>query len=180
MNFSCDYTKKDSYNSFDIQLDAMFYELGKNVDEDCLLLEQLIIKDLSVLKENNEKYNIGNQINSEFKQYYDYLTYVDSISSINQRNEFFTEGQLNSEGLIFLEKSKIILSKMNSYIKNDDLLKRIDLLLGIDDVQNEDGVYLKYLDYYYNGVPQNTFSYLIKNRKRDLLLIEREILTILK
>ncbi|MCS4240306.1 hypothetical protein M2306_001019 [Myroides gitamensis] len=180
MNFSCDYTKKDSYNSFDIQLDAMFYELGKNVDKDCLLLEQLIIKDLSVLKENNEKYNIGSQINSEFKQYYDYLTYVDSISSINQRNEFFTEGQLNSEGLIFLEKSKIILSKMNSYIKNDDLLERIDLLLGIDDVQNEDGVYLKYLDYYYNGVPQNTFSYLIKNRKRDLLLIEREILTILK
>lgn len=180
MNFSCGYTKKESHNTFDIQLDAMFYELGKDIDKDCLLLDQQISKDLSVLKNNNKKYDAASLINSEFKQYYNYLAYVDSVSSMNQRNEFFTEGQLSSEGLIFLERSKILVSKMKLYVKNVDLLERIDLLLGVDDVRNEDGVYLTYLDYCYNGVPQKTFSYLIKNRKRDLLLIEREILTLLK
>lgn len=29
---------------------------------------------------------------------------------------------------------------------------------------------------YYNGAPQKTFSYLLKSRKRDVLLIKRELL----
>lgn len=166
MCFSCINNQKvlEEHN-YDIRLDNLFYELGEKINKDYLLLEES-----SSFKQN---FSSNDQLNNQFDEYNAYLSYVDSMSIADNKNIFFIDGQINEEGKIFLEKSDLLVKNLKLEITNKLLLDRINLLLGVDDIKDDKGIYFNYLDYYYNGAPQKTFSYLLKSRKRDVLLIKK-------
>ena len=161
-----------------ISLDNMLFDLGKDIENDCILLrESLRTKTYSFDENANEL--IFLKIRGEIELYYDYLNDVDSISIVNNENVYYTNDDISEKGKEFIKKSSEIVKILKDEVKNDILKERIDLLLGVKDVRNEDGVYFEYLEYNYYGVPYKTFNYLTKMRKRDLLLIEKEVLEIL-
>lgn len=140
MCFSCINNQKvlEEHN-YDIRLDNLFYELGEKINKDYLLLEES-----SSFKQN---FSSNDQLNNQFDEYNAYLSYVDSMSIADNKNIFFIDGQINEEGKIFLEKSDLLVKNLKLEITNKLLLDRINLLLGVDDIKDDKGIYFNYLDY---------------------------------
>lgn len=172
---SCERRSQEDNILYDIDLDNLFFEYGNDIEKDCVLI-------IESLKDKRNDFNqketelVYLEINKELQSYYNYLNYIDSISVTNHTDFFDANEEINNEGRVFLKKSDDVVNKINNVVESDVLKHRVSLLLGVQDVRSNDGIYFNYLDYYYYGVPIKTFNFLIKMRKRDLLLIENEIL----
>lgn len=164
--------------TYDLQLDYMYYIYGKDIEKDCVFLK----KSLQVKKAT---WNIENpahwrQLDREIQSYYLYLNRLDSLSILKQENLFYTADEINTEGKLFLKKSNELIRAIEEVVdEHTDLYARINLLLGVQDIESEEekGLYFRYLDYNFLGVPPYSFNYLLKMRKRNVLLIQNELWT---
>jgi len=172
-NFSCN--DKINYENYDINLEMTFSIQEDKIREDCKILE-------AEIKEKKYDSNMRfdtllNNMNSEIENYNNYLEILTERSKAQKKNIFFSESEITEEGKIFLNKSNFIYKRLNEYSsKNEFLKKRVQILFDVKDIKDENNYYYNYLDYYYNGVPQKVFNFLIMDRKRNLLIIQKEII----
>ncbi|WP_410877702.1 hypothetical protein [Myroides sp. DW712] len=162
--------------TYDLQLDYMYHIYGKEIEKDCGFLK----KSLQVKKVNwnLETPSNWNQLDREIQAYYLYLERLDSLSRLKQENLFYTADEINTEGKLFVKKSNELMRTIEEVVdKHTVLYARIDLLLGVQDIRSEEekGLYFKYLDYNFLGVPPHSFNYLVKMRKRNVLLVQNEL-----
>lgn len=175
--YSCDRQSKTD-SKYDIQLDNMFYALGQDVEKECIFFkEDLQRKEKSIIDKGNHQFY--SQVNKDMNVYYNYLVEIDSLSLSHEENLFFTDNEINAQGKLFLKKSVAFNTQIINIIKDESIRQKINLLLSVDDVKSEENIYFNYLDYYYNGAPYKTFNFLIKNRKRNILLVKNEIICFL-
>ncbi|TDS55239.1 hypothetical protein [Myroides indicus] len=175
--YSCDRESKTD-SKYDIQLDNMFYALGQDVEKECVFFkEDLQRKEKSIIDKENHQFYF--QVNKDMNVYYNYLVEIDSLSLSHKENLFFTDNEINVQGKLFLKKSAAFNTQIINIIKDESIRQKVNLLLSVDDVKSEENIYFNYLDYYYNGAPYKTFNFLIKNRKRNILLIKNEIICFL-
>lgn len=158
-----------SFNS-----ENMLKVFGDDLDIEFNILKKEVENKEKKLKNNIEKYE-------KYKTHtYDYLEYLSSLDSfllVSDSNLFFADGRQTEVAEAFiLETNKYLLS-ISPILDNDYISLCVNKLIGLNDVQNDQGIYFRYLDYYYNGATQNTFYYLIKKRKKNVLFIQNEILT---
>ena|SRR5690554_3646531 len=114
----------------------------------------------------------------------EYLNYLENLKSKCKEvksNPFFENGKLTSEGELFVKKSSEYIKTINNLILNVDYNAKYKIvdLIELNDILTEDGIYIKYVDYYFNGTPKNLFINLINTRKRNVLVIQNEVINIL-
>ena len=165
-----------SGSSYDLQLDHMMLMYGKDIEKDIMWLKESLVlkKDSLEKRETGLKYVT---IIQDMEFYFIYLERLDSISLAQEKNLFYTNtDEITSEGKVFIKKSKELMEQFDQLAHEPFLKRRIEALLGVSDVKNEENIYFRYMDYYFLGLPPKTFNYLIKMRKRDVQLIMHEIL----
>lgn len=118
------------------------------------------------------------EINNLTHAYFQYLENLQEHCS-GERNPFFKPGRrsdVSKEGEEFLEKSAIFLSALNDLLKNDEIKDRAHLLLNVEDIKYDHEWFIVFIDFYFRGLNCTEFNLLLDYRKRDLLLIQNQIL----
>lgn len=164
-----------SEGTYDLQLDHMMLMYGKDIEKDIKWLSESIAlkKDSFEKREIELKYAA---VIRDMESYFFYLEQLDSSSLAQEKNLFYTDkDEITLEGKVFIQKSKQLMEQLDQLVHEPFLKKRIAILLGVSDVKNEENIYFNYMDYYFLGLPPKTFNYLIKMRKRDVLLIAHEL-----
>lgn len=114
----------------------------------------------------------------------EYLKFLESIELLceNSKNPFFKEGKLSKEselGIKFIIKTKALIEHINKNEISERLKQRAYILLNVEDIKYEEGEtkgFVPYLDYYFRGFDSNVIKFLILERKRNVILIQNEIL----
>lgn len=165
--FSC--TKTVEY---DVELDGMFYVLANDLEIDCEDLKK-IISYREELKLPNQKYQ---DYKDETTSYLIYLEKLDSLNQISEYGIFFDGDVATFESELFIKNTRNYLGTLHKVAIEPAIELRVNRLLGIKDVLISENVYGSYINWYFKGASKNTFRYLIINRKRNVLLIQEEIL----
>lgn len=111
----------------------------------------------------------------------DYFQYLENLQKrcSGEKNPFFESGRrsdVSKEGKEFLEKSSFFLSSLKDLLKNDEIKDRANLLLNVNDIKYDDEWFIVYIDFYFRGMDCKAFNLLLDYRKRDLLIIQNQIL----
>jgi len=154
-----------------------------------------ILKGSIIDKINSKKDSKEITLYNELTQ--DYLDYLDSVESEIRDNSseiFFDEnGQYSTKGKKFIHFAKMYSENLKGILKDKDILKRLNLVLNTNDVQQPDietnvaknnfdnnivegKVYFRYLDYYYKGLTNNQILALLSNKKKSILELESEFI----
>ena len=156
-----------------VNYDLMFGYLSTNLDKDCAVLKIIIQKQEAALNNSSNKQYY--QFKKSTEEYLNYLDQLETLSLKLNSNPFFDQNIATKHNLIFVNKSKLYLTKYEN-LKLDNLLKnRIDLLLGLEDIEIDENKFVKYMDWHFNGAELNTLRYLIRNRRRNVLILQKEV-----
>jgi len=112
----------------------------------------------------------------------EYIQYLDSIQKLctSNLNPFFYEGdeiKTTKFGDEFIIRSSQFLEELTITINDTFLRRRAINLLSVEDFKYDEEWYISYLDYHFFNTNCEAFYYMIENRKRNVLLIQNEILT---
>lgn len=122
--------------------------------------------------------NTIDEINNLIEDYFQYLENLQESCS-GGKNPFFEEGKrskVTKEGKEFIEKSSSFLDSLNDLLKNFEIKDRANLLLNVNDIKYDHEWFIVYIDFYFRGLDCREFSLLLDYRKRDLLIIQNQIL----
>lgn len=171
--FSC---KNDEHKLLSLDIDS--YRMQKKQEDYKKDINYLKLQNDSLLK-NIDLKSVMNIYDFSMK-YFSYLDSIQKLCSNDDYNPFFYKGRrgdITEIGNEFIKETNIYLSELNNAeIISPVLKERGNHLLNVEDFQYKDEWYAVYLDYYFRGVNCETFSFLIENRKRDVLVIQNQIL----
>jgi|SRR5690554_6209701 len=156
-----------------LYLEMSYGEILKSYRSD---INELKIQNINLIKKNNA--SMLTDMNDITLEYFSYLDSIQNLCIENQ-NPFFNKGkraETTQIGNEFIEKTTDYLTKLNNNLQNNHLKKRASLLLNVDDIKYDDEWFIIYIDYHFRGVSCMTFRFLIENRKRNVLIIQNEIL----
>ena len=110
-----------------------------------------------------------------------YFGYLDSIQSlcIGNQTPFFFKGEWSEETKLsqdFTQKTNSFLSKLDNNVKSPLLKKRAYFLLNVNDIKLDEQSFIMYVECYFRNVSCEAFDFFINDRKRNLLVIQNEIL----
>lgn len=163
---SCEIEKTDI-----ISQDVSFY-IQKDYQKDIEKIQKINIS----LSQATSKTIV--EINNLIDNYFDYLENLQELCS-GKKNPFFEEGErsnVSKKGKEFLEKSSFFLNSLNDLLKNFEIKDRANLLLNVNDIKYDDEWFIVYIDFYFRGLDCKEFNLLLDYRKRDLLIIQNQIL----
>lgn len=118
------------------------------------------------------------EINNLIEDYFRFIENLQEICS-GGKNPFFEVGErsnVSKEGKEFLEKSSLFLDSLNDLLTNFEIKDRANLLLNVNDIKYDDEWFIVYIDFYFRGLNCKEFNLLLDYRKRDLLIIQNQIL----
>jgi|SRR5690554_174633 len=118
------------------------------------------------------------EINNLTHTYFQYLENLQELCS-GKKNPFFEPGRrsdVSKKGNEFLEKSSLFLNSLSELLENDEIKERAHLLLNVDDIKYDDEWFIVFIDFYFRGLDCTEFNLLLDYRKRDLLIIQNQIL----
>jgi len=118
------------------------------------------------------------EINNLTNNYFQYLENLQELCS-GKKNPFFEPGRrsdVSKAGEEFLEKSSLFLNSLKDLLENDEIKDRAHLLLNVDDIKDDDEWFIVFIDLYFRGLDCAAFNLLLDYRKRDLLIIQNQIL----
>lgn len=154
------------------------------LDISFLAINKSNIKDINELKLQNNR--IVNEVNSKSIENLneismEYLNYLDSIQSLckNNQSPFFLEGNRSDAtklGQEFILKSNEFLDKLNKNIKSSTLKKRTYDLLNVNDIKIDEISSIMYVECYFRNVSCEAFDFFINERKRDVLIMQNQII----
>lgn len=156
--------------------DIIFQEVSFYVQKDYL-------KDIEIIKQINSSLSETTsdtiaEINILTNDYFQYLENLQELCS-GEKNPFFESGRrsdVSKEGKEFIEKSSFFLSSLKDLLKNSEIKERANLLLNVDDMKYDDKWFIVYIDFYFRGMDCKEFNLLLDYRKRDLLIVQNQIL----
>lgn len=156
-----------------LSLDISFNEIYKRYSKD---VDELKLLNFNLLKETND-----GSLEETNELVMDYFNFLDSIQKlcINTHNPFFYKGERSETtelGIDFIQKTDDFLMELNKNIKNQSLKKRALILLNVDNIPYDDEWIIIYLDYHFRDIDCEVFNFLLENRKRNVLLIQNEML----
>ncbi|CAH8281858.1 hypothetical protein EV196_1173 [Mariniflexile fucanivorans] len=165
--FSC---KKDEKKL--LYLDISFRTINHNNIHD---INELKLQNNKIVNETNS--NIINVLNELSVAY---LIYLDSIQSLckSDQTPFFYKGNRSEATKLsheFSRKTNEFLNKLNNNIKSSTLKKRTYSLLNVDDIKIDKASSIMYVECYFRNVSCETLDFFINERKRNVLLIQKEI-----
>lgn len=143
----------------DIENDIEFFSRNISIKED----------DLDVTNKYKTYKNITNE-------YINYLEELKQFSLNMASNPFFEKEEVTDVGKKYMKKSVQYKDEVNYLFSDDYLSEQVEILLGLNDVITQDDIYVRYIYYYFYGLPKDLFIYKINIRKRNVLIIQNEIL----
>lgn len=156
-----------------LDLDISFTIINYNVNRD---INELKLQNNKLV--NKVKFNVVNDLNNSSIAYFNYLDSIQSLCKDNQTPFFFKGERSESTKLSidFIEKTNVFLNKLNDEIKNPTLRKRMYLLLNVDDIELDEQSSIMYIESYFRNVSCEAFDFFINDRKRNVLIIQNQIL----
>lgn len=155
----------------DIIFQDVSYYIQKDYQKDIEILKQINIY-LSQTTSNDIS-----EVNSLINEYFNYIESLQE-NCLGEKNPFFEPGRrsdVSKKGKEFLQESSLFLKRLNS-LTNNGIKERVDLLFNVDDIKYDDEWFIVYIDFYFRGVDCEDFKLLLDYRKRDLLIIQNQIL----
>ena len=110
----------------------------------------------------------------------EYFTYLEKIEKdvLRKGNVIFFENYFYSlEGKNYEKRARKFKSEMGKFTNSTNLIKRLNLVFGMNDVKGENNLYIRYLDNYFRGFPKIQSSAFVNSKKRKVLEFENELIT---
>ncbi|WP_372474781.1 hypothetical protein AB4865_05825 [Capnocytophaga sp. ARDL2] len=156
----------------EINHDNLFIEYAKKEKSDFDFLQQEILE-IEKSKRTTEGYE-------NFKQKTeDYITYLDEIiekTTVENSNPFFQNDQEIAESKNFMNLTKEYLSCFEKFELSSTSKLRIEKLLGVHDVPIGENSFALYMYWYFNGYSPKMVVFQLEKRKRDVLLVKKDVL----
>lgn len=156
----------------DIVFQGVSFYMQKNYQKD---IEKIRKSNFSLSQTTS---NTVNEINNLIDDYFQYIENLQKSCS-GGKNPFFEEGKrskVTKEGKEFIEKSSSFLDSLNDLLKNFEIKDRANFLLNVNDIKYDHEWFIVYIDFYFRGLDCRDFNLLLDYRKRDLLIIQNQIL----
>src|SRR5690554_1533078 len=160
------------YNKYSLNYENVFYEFGNDLEKEKAHLMKTI--------EENELKIQSNPLYIDYKtstdEYLEYLDELDSIIINSEYNVFFTSSTPTEENDRFIANSNNYVKNIYNIATDENSRIRINYLLGVEAYLTEDDLHVKYIDWYFKGASEGICRFLIRKRKRDVLIIQNDIL----
>lgn len=177
----------DAANKNDNSCDIAFEILNKENTQYNLYLSENIH---NILLQNKDNPDVL-RYDSLTREYLDYIAHIENEIIEKSSIVFFEKENYSSKGKEFINATKSYQTEIEKLVKNENLKKRINLILNTNDVQspidkneiarkNESGeiipgkVYIKFLDYYFRGFSKHQTLLYLTQMKRSVLELQNE------
>lgn len=128
---------------------------------------------------SNEAYHKIKKCDSISKLYFDYLAMVENEIKIHGNDIFFDGDIYALTGKTYVENALNYVNGMCQISTSSNFNARLKLVFGVDDIEIEENIFVKNLDYFFKGFPKIQSMAYINNKKRNVLEFENELIFVL-
>lgn len=149
------------------------------LDRSVMNVQHSFTEDIVYLKNSNEELRKGEaKLSFLIDNYLEKLEYYQRLCT-GEYNPFFEKGKrtkMTKEGKEFIEISHQFVNEISAFSENEKIKNRIFDLLNVENFVLEDGWQIPYIEYNFPDLDCETFYFLLENRKKNILLIENQML----
>ncbi|MVO08108.1 hypothetical protein GOQ30_02885 [Flavobacterium sp. TP390] len=138
------------------------------------LLDNIKLK-LVKLK-NANAFNKIKDCDSLSKHYFEYLETIENQMKQNGSELFFDGDVYSKTGKTYEEKTEKYISEIGKLTNSKNFIQRLNLVFSMKDIKSKDGIFIRYLDYYFRGFPKIQSVTFINDKKRNVLEFENELI----